>query len=358
MTSPAKQDQSSEELELHAHSPRRRADSMAGIQERMGAKMPTHPNMNRVIQPPMVMQSSAMQELSIENHSTAWNSLTQMPDPFVEGSRHLMHNHYAARSTKSDLSMPDYSQSITPSSSRNATNDFHGNVGPVGTVQSHETIFGDFPALFNADNDGISGVVAPANTRVSSATNTPPISSRPSAAAEARAASYSKERSRAISITTKDVPPKPRETSDVSMKSQFSEDIINSKETANTKLHTQPASEVKGRKEGRAAELDVPNHLQKKASNSSIGSTGSKKENTTARITTTIVLSDGKRKRTTTIPRLSSKDEEDLGSSPTVKAAKKKSSKTRLLDPVCAMGPMVDGKTDPRPPLGSIDNIL
>lgn len=331
---------------------------MASMQEKMGTKVPILSSINRPIQPPMVMQPSAMQDLCIDNRNTAWNSVTQMPDPFVEGTRHFMHNQYAARSTKSDLSMPDYSHSITPSSSRNATNEFRANTTATGAVQNHEAIFGDLLPLFSAHDDGASGVVAPANTRVSSAANTPPIPSRPSAAAEARAASYSKERSRAVSITTKDVPSKPREPSDVSMKSQFSEDQASSKDIADVKLHTKPASEVKGRKEGRAGELDVPSHLQKRSSNSSIGSTGSKKENGTTRITTTIVLSDGKRKRVSTIPRLPSKDEEDLSSSPTVKAAKKKASKTQLVNPACAAEPMIDGKLDARPPLTSVDNVL
>ena len=76
----------------------------------------------------------------------------------------------------------------------------------------HETLLPEhsqFAEMFDAMSPRRvlgSGYYPPANTRVSSATNTPPATSRSSAAAEARALSYS-GKSRSVSNTTRDLPP-------------------------------------------------------------------------------------------------------------------------------------------------------
>ncbi|MCJ1436825.1 hypothetical protein MMC27_006207 [Xylographa pallens] len=359
VASPVKKEPLSENIDLHAHSPRRRQESMASIQGKLASKISLPPSIYKAMPPPPAgMQPSAIQEMNFESQAAAWNSLTQMPDPFVEGSRSFIQNHYHSRSNhKSDVSMPDYSRSITPASSRNLTSEIPTHVRPSNTMQHQEALFSEILPLFNSCENDISGVVAPANTRASSAANTPPIPARPSAAAEARASSYSsKERSRAVSITTKDAPPKPRESSDISMQSGFSEDQASAKDIADVRVHIKPASDVKGRKEGRASELDIPTHVQKKSSNSSISSVTGNKENATTRVTTTVVLSDGKRKRASTIPQITSKDEEALGSSPTRKAPKKQTSKGHI-DPTCAREPF-DDTLGERSPLGSLDNLL
>ncbi|MCJ1320939.1 hypothetical protein MMC15_006280 [Xylographa vitiligo] len=356
VTSPVKKEPLSETMDLHAHSPRRRQESMASLSGKLASKISLPPSVYKAMQSPAGMQPSAMQEMNFEGRAAAWNSLTQMPDPFVEGNRTFTQNHYPSRSNnKSDVSMPDYSRSITPASSRNLTSEIPTHVRPANTMQNQEVLFSEMLPLFDSCEHDISGVVAPANTRVSSAANTPPIPSRPSAAAEARASSYSKERSRAVSITTKDVPPKAREGSDISMQSGFSEDQASTKDIADVRMHIRPASDVKGRKEGRTSELDIPTHVQKKSSNSSIGSGTGNKENAT-RVTTTVVLSDGKRKRASTIPQITSKDEEALGSSPTRKAPKKQTSKGHI-NPTCAREPFDDTLVE-RSPLGSLDNLL
>ncbi|MCJ1378895.1 hypothetical protein MMC17_001994 [Xylographa soralifera] len=357
VASPVKKEPLSETIDLHAHSPRRHQESMASLQGKLASKISLPPNISKVMQSPAGMQPSALQEINLQSRAAAWNSLTQMPDPFIEGSRTFMQNHYPSRlNNKSDVSMPDYSRSITPASSRNLTSEIPTHVRPSNTMQNQEAFFSDILPLFNTCENELSGVIAPTNTRVSSAANTPPIPPRPSAAAEARAASYSKERPRAVSITTKDAPPKPRESSDISMQSGCSEDQASSKDIADVKVHIKPASDIKGRKEGRASELDIPTHIQKKSSNSSISSSMGNKENTTTRISTTVVLSDGKRKRASTIPQITSKDEEALGSSPTRKAPKKQTSKGHI-NPTCAGEPF-DDRLGERSPLGSLDNLL
>ncbi|MCJ1291688.1 hypothetical protein MMC34_003233 [Xylographa carneopallida] len=357
VASPVKKEPLPDTLDLHAHSPRRRQDSIASLQEKLASKISLPPSIYKAMQPPAGMPPSAIQEMNYETRAAAWNSLTQMPDPFIEGYRTLTQNHYPSRSNnKSDVSMPDYSRSITPASSRNLTSEIPTHVRPSNTMQNPETMFSDMMPLFNNCENDISGVIAPANTRVSSAANTPPIPSRPSAAAEARASSYSKERSRAVSITAKDAPPKPRESSDISMQSGCSEDQTSTKNLADVRVHIKPASDVKGRKEGRVSELDIPTHVQKKSSNSSIGSGTGNKENATTRVITTVVLSDGKRKRASTIPQITSKDEEDLGSSPSRKAPKKQTSKGQI-NPMSAREPF-DDTLGERSPLGSLDNLL
>lgn len=357
--SPAKLDMASEDVDLHAHSPRHRTDSMAGIEERLGYKMPMQTSVYGSTPVPAQVQPTSISGIQPESCAPAWNSIIPMPDPFVESGRRSGQGHFAERSTASDLSMPDYSHSITPASSRNATNGLATQTRSATTVQHRGSLFDDFIPIFSSRNDGVSGLVAPANSRVNSAANTPQVPSRPSAAAEARAASYGHERSRAISITTKDPPPKARETSDVSMHSQFSDQPAGMKDAAEGKHSHKPTSEVKGRKEGRASELDVlQDHVAKKASRSSIRTSGGGKENATTMVATTIVLSDGKRKRVGTGSglRMTSKDEEALlGSSPTRKLSKMQAVQGILESPTTDSDHSDFGT--PRAPLELLDNF-
>jgi len=355
--SPVKRDTPTEDVDLHAHSPRRRTDSMSGIEERLGYKMPMQSSMYGSTQMPADAQGTSRSGIQPDGCTPAWSSTMPMQDPFVESGQRFGRGHYGERSAESDLSMPDYSSSITPASSRNATNDFPTQIRSATTVQHRAAAFDELIPIFASRNDGMSGVVAPANTRVSSAANTPQIHSRPSAAAEARAASYTNERSRAVSITTKDAPPKARETSDISMKSHFSEQSSGLKDGSDAKQPHKPANEVKGRKEGRASELDVQNQVVKKASRSSIRTSGGGKENAMSTVTTTIVLSDGKRKRASTGAglRITSKDEEALGSSPT-----RKMSKIQAVQGILESSASDSEQSDtpnPRAPLSSLGNL-
>ena len=326
ITLPAKRGGPTEDMDLHAHSPRKRVDSTARIEDRMAHSMPIQKSTFGSMQPPATIQPPILSKFHYSNRAPDWASAMPMSDPFVESSRY-MNRRYGNRSNESDQPMPYYSRSITPASMHNAPHHMQTHFRPI-TALHNEAIFNDVESIFNTQNNTLSGVIAPAHTRVSSAANTPPIQSRPSAAAEARAASYTSthERSRAISITTKDAPPKPRKPSDISMKSQFSKEQPGTKPTAKVRPYLKPATELKGRKEGRGSEqLEAYSLFQKRASKSSIKTSGSGKENTTATVTTTVVLSDGKRKRASTASeiQLSAKDEEALGSSPTGKVSKK-----------------------------------
>ena len=304
--------------ELHAHSPRRRDGSIGSLRGRITTTIPSPLSTYRSMPPPPIPGSEQ------EAKASQWTSSTLMPDPFVENGRRFMQTRYMARSSEEDQLMPDYSQSITPASSRNATNDFTILGGPSSVLPNNDPQFDELINTLRSRNENSSGTSAPANTRASSAANTPPIQTRPSAAAEARAASYSQGRPRAVSMTSRDVPPPMScENSDASMNFLFSEEKAGIKDQANPKVLSKPTSDVKSRKEGKASELEPPSQIRRKSSKNSISK--GDKENTKATITTTVVLSDGKRKRATTIagPNVAYKEGEVLDSSPTRKVSKK-----------------------------------
>jgi hypothetical protein len=281
--SPTKQEPS-EETDMHAHSPRRRIDSasMTSLDEKMSDKMSvTYGSMHSSQRPHGSQPVSQV---------PGWPA---MPDPFVEIGHH---NRYGVRSSELDASMLDY---FNPTGGRNASDDV--SMRSLNN-SSHQDVLDDLIPIFSCDNS--SGTNAPANTRVSSAVNTPNVPTRPSAAAEARAASYkdSQERMRAVSIISKDDTPKRRDPSDVSMQSRFSEDVT---EAAKFQVRV-PAMEIKGRKEGKGNEQGMPSEekKEKKASRVSTGRMGSSdKENEQENdkiVIATVSLSDGKRKRVNT----------------------------------------------------------
>lgn len=109
-----------------------------------------------------------------------------------------------------------------------------------------------------------SGCYPPANTRVSSTTNTPPPAARASAAAEARAVSYS-GKNRSVSNTTRDLPPPTysRTSSDVlpkarttsrksdSRRSEIGDGVISNLQKLVNKA---PSTIIRSRKENRTIE--------------------------------------------------------------------------------------------------------
>ena len=334
--------------ELHAHSPRRRTGSIDNLRDRTATRNGSPISVYGSMPPPPAPS------LEHESKGYPWASQTLMADPFVESGMRFMQNRYMARSSDGDQSMPDYSHSITPASSRNATNDFTNHTRPPSVLPSNDPQFDELIDNLRSRHENSSGTSAPANTRVSSAANTPPIQHRPSAAAEARAASYTQGRSRAVSNTTRDPPPiVGRENSDTSMKSRCSDELIGKSEGQDVKIQSRPTSEVRGRKEGRAKELEVPSHARKKSSKGSVGSGG--KENTKATVTTTVILSEGKRKRASTVPgsNIVLKGGDVPSSSPT----RKLSRKDAVADLSVDTEEIADESNLERAPLGSLDNI-
>lgn len=152
--------------------------------------------------------------------------------------------------------MPDYSHSITPASSRNITGSNHGK--GKATEPAADEHYATLVKAMSARKDGTSGTFAPANTRNSSTVSVAPpaqTATKPSAAAEARAASYSGRRARIASAKDRTASTN-RLSSDVSMKSRFSEAATETQDVAaaETKALANPAESVKGKKEGKAGE--------------------------------------------------------------------------------------------------------
>ena len=292
--SPAKRDPFTEELDMHAHSPRRRTSSTNGLRDKFSTAMPIEPMHTSMLPPPPP-------PFSRETPVVSWTPVSSLHDPFVEnGRKGLWNRRSVGRSSESDQPMPDYTRSVTPatSSHQSNNNDYIAHSRPSTGLENRQALEESLTNMFNEITEGSSGVSAPANTRASSAANTPPFPNRPSFAAEARAASYT--RTRAVSITPNDGPPKSRESSDTTMKSHSSEEYTKEEQDAGKKIHAIPATEIKGRKEGKAE----PTHLQPLQCRPSrditvVASGGSDKENSAVAMgaTTTVVLSEGKRKR-------------------------------------------------------------
>ena len=319
MTSPQKQQ--STDQELHAHSPRRRTVSSDLIRDKLSAVMlppiGLHPSL-APHQPPGTSFSMA---------APRWPGT--MPDPFIESDRLWLNNRRSGNNSLEDQLMPDYSRSITPASSHHSNNEFtiHSR-RPSGMASNDHHSWDEFLRNPPPQDHVASGTFAPANTRVSSAANTPPIQTRPSAAAEARVASYTQVHSRAVSVGSKDQQQgNTRQNSDISMKSRFSEDQVASKDQSENKVLTKISGDVKSKKEGKTPEPGTANNqLRKVSSKASI--TGSDKENskvTVTAIAASVTLSDGKRKRANTNPGAKTvyNRPDEFDSSPTRKVLKK-----------------------------------
>ena len=284
-----------------------------------------------------------------------WSPNVPSHDIFMDDARYQAFTRWGAPSSSGDQSMPDYSHSLTPASSR-AHSDHHNHLQSARTA--HATTNGN--AIFDQVDDSpnrraSTGTIAPANTRVSSAANTPHMRSKPSAAAEARASSYSHNQTRSVSVTTRDPqqpPPAVRETSDVSTQSRFSENKANGSEQGDVKIKKKPAKDVKGRKEGRAGELSLGLQVQKKLSVELAERRN--KENDDGTAEKPILLGDSKRKRS--MKSLLATDRALSGvspdSSPSRKVSRVVNTKDQDLDDLTPEGVIT------RTPLADMGNVL
>ena len=189
----------------------------------------------------------------------------------------------ASHRVRSD-GVPPSSRHSTPRSSRQVSVELLGGLQPGQLVDGGQdtdapTVARDYDVTEydNSFNDILnvpsprrvnsSGIYAPANTRVSSATNTPPAVTRPSAAAEARALSYT-GKSRTVSSKSRDpsVSIHTRQSSETLAKpiSTPQMDIAQrpcKEEGPDTKGHEvikeRPAGKIKSRKEGRSSDADA-----------------------------------------------------------------------------------------------------
>ncbi|KAI9855628.1 MAG: hypothetical protein M1830_006452, partial [Pleopsidium flavum] len=301
--------------DAHGHTPRRRDSYARSFGDVNTAPVPIPSHIYKSMPPPAVPGRGPLLK------DPYWSAPPSMPDPFLDNSQGPSYESFAGRSGSEDLSMPDYSHSITPASSRNisGSNNMHRKppsvTEPIGDDQYDMLI-----NVISPRKDGMSGTFAPANTRRSSTVSTPNIVTRPSAAAEARAASYAQGHSRTVSFREPG-PSTNRQTSDISMKSRYSEGAVESEGITEVNIHSKPAGSVKGKKEGRGSDLGAK---QREISTDPIGR--SKKENAKGTGGSPSTLSESKRKRTLTVSetKIMVKDG-DVQSSPTRKVSRRES---------------------------------
>ncbi len=335
------------EADAHAHSPRRR-NASSGYNTNCAATLVAPRMLMNDAMPPPARRSALMNDRS-------WLPNPHMQDPFTEQHRHQAPRQWGTRVSTSDDSMPDYSHSITPRSSRDPSlqeaQGIHG-----GSVLQQDSQFEELMAAFSPAKTN--GTQAPPTTRVSSASNSPPTAYRALGGPSSKGESFQGGLPRSVSMTTREAPPRTaREVSDVSMKSRFSEKSCVSERQApegehgHAKVRPNPANEVKGRKEGRSSEpgLLAPPSRQSgtvKRRQKSMTSTG---EDSSA------VSGDIKRKRegVTSVSDLLSEPSEGLGSSPG-----RKISRTMSKDSLnSAAARTVTQGDSTRAPLSSLENV-
>lgn len=332
------------DVDAHGHSPCRRSESSSSDRDKSAPAMPPPPTLARPMAPPAI--PAHVSDLT----NSHWPPSSTIPDPFVETG---LSPYRRWRSSSEDQSMSDYPDAITSASSRNMTNNNSVTNIPVIGLPHEQDSFDDMLNTSSPEKDGLSGYFAPANSRASSVANTPPIRTKPSALAEARKASYPQEHTRAVSITVREPPlAANRQTSDISMISRFSDENAAFNGTLNPRVQARPTGDVKGRKEGKGDELDVPQKGVKKTSSRSASQRESKEEKASKKaVENRMVVSDSKRKRSV---RIGSKEDNVPGSSPSRKVSKMGSygsSLTGTVDDATGEGDLGRG------PLCSVENF-
>ena len=316
--------------QIHSHSPRRQEllkNRANGVEEPdlmpsgMLHEQPTHP---------------AFRARGLGQDDPFWSQHGPMHDPFTGSANPTsfyktvtgrdsrssgdvsMLDRSRYTSSSHDQSMPDYSHKSTSSSSRNISDmgpNAFGHLDPyyLGSMfhprqeSSTANQIDNVAAPHSPRNISTSGISAPSNTRVSSAANTPPKASN------AASISGNKDRIpatsnnlRSVSVTTRDLPPPLAYLS--------SSDVLPSVERGAPGQHTdlagtmpqqgtvkrKPVGRPKGRKEGKASELDgakiTGTKVQRSATTGSMVPEG--KENAGKSPEKT---SEGKRKRTSNV---------------------------------------------------------
>ena len=268
--------------DAHGHSPRQQGSLPATLQSRMAMPLLSYPD----------LPTSPMKGHGLQLGDFYWSSMARANDVMGD-ARWYTSRQRGAASSSGDQSMPDYSHSITPASSRTHSNHQDPTNAP-GISDYGETANEDLQ--YSPNRPMSRGTIPPTNTRVSSTNNTPSHRIRPSAAAEARATSYSHAQARSVPVTTRDPPPKEvRDPSDVSMHSGPSEVQVEGNKENEPKIKKKPAKDVKGRKEGKAGDLSLTPQLQSKLSAEIFARQN--KENFSGSAEKPTEMSEGKRKR-------------------------------------------------------------
>ncbi|KAL8713346.1 MAG: hypothetical protein Q9220_002545 [cf. Caloplaca sp. 1 TL-2023] len=230
------------DVDAHAHSPRRR-EGLSDFNRTINAGVVAPTMLSHLSMPP-----PARRNLMIGD--TSWISAPVTQDQFIENCK------YSARrqSTQisiSDDSMPDYSHSITPRSSRDASLRHMQDVPDPHPESQFEELMAAYSPV------KAEGTLAPPTTRISSASTTPTAKNHNSGLTEHGAGSYHGQ-ARVVSMTTRDAPPPAtRDPSDISMRSRFSDGQVAEGDYPTARINQTPASEVKGRKEGKSGDANL-----------------------------------------------------------------------------------------------------
>ncbi|KAL6713940.1 hypothetical protein ACLMJK_008434 [Lecanora helva] len=310
--------------DAHAHSPRRRQASKSTSDAAFDQ------NKARSHAPQDLSAHPALRASGLHAVDPFWSQSGPVLDAFTGNAPF---NHFyktyvpgqsCATSTSHDISMPDYSRPLSPTSSRSypapegsrpptrsgsgqtfglsnaAVNDpgFRRLDSILQAHQEHntESQFEDMISVMSPrKNSHLSGVSAPSNTRVNSVNNTPTINPNgPSPAAQDRAASYASH-PRSVPVTTRDPPPPADASSTPALTlPNVNNQTAETKPTSGTVVKRKPIGRPKGRKEGLPIEVvdddDSAGKVQRRATTGAMGS----KENELSKIED---FSDGKGKR-------------------------------------------------------------
>ncbi|KAI9729326.1 MAG: hypothetical protein M1834_006997 [Cirrosporium novae-zelandiae] len=170
------------------------------------------------------------------------------PDPFLETANRGFRG-------SDDQSMPDCSASSFDSS-RNASDfNIYYSRTPSLIPSTSSSMPLNLPDEIHEGlrKNGTSGTFAPSNPRISSTVSTPAMGTRPSAAADARSASYANHTRVSIQELLQ---PGSREASTTPVAAEIeSNNGVGNESIPATKVHTRPTGNIKGKKEGREGDV-------------------------------------------------------------------------------------------------------
>jgi len=253
-----------------------------------------------------------------------WTTPMNLPDPFIENRVGHRYRSFGSRTGSEDLSMLDYSHSITSAGSRNvsATNNTNQKALVLMASISHERS-DTVSNVTGVRKDGTSGTFAPGDdgrcSKVTSDAHT--VVTKPSAAAAARIAPRGQRHGGQTSFKGPTKLTNRKKSSDVSIKSRLPEDAGETQDVLHDKAHTKPAGSIQGKSAGKGSDFEA-----KQQETSTAPRVHAKRENARMVNDTRATASEGKRKRVLTVPENSVPAKvREVQSSPTRQAPKKMS---------------------------------
>ena len=246
-----------ENEDAHAHSPSRRSTSSESKARSgsaggsVGVPYVAWPYRHHMPPPGVSWQPGPV---SGSLHESVRSPVYAVSDPFVEafnGNPPPM-TRRAGRSSIEDVPMPDYVpqnngslRSRVPSTMTDVSYERKRDIS--ANANNDEVINELVEALSPLKSTG-SGTSAPANTPSS----VPVVATKPSAAAEVRSASYSRNANRAVSVEFQ-APVFSRNTSHTSISIKYQDAESTDHDLASRNTHASPSTMVKSKKEGRAS---------------------------------------------------------------------------------------------------------